>query len=135
MNYEGSVHAAELLRTLIEEQQTDLGGASEEVTKRRRVERIKRQKQHKELAKSLPDHPDPRLRRAFELAADRGALSWLTVLPIDHHGSLHSVMPSACNTVGLWHSFQQLASVDKHLAAIMPCLIQQEGTPRSGTMS
>lgn len=88
--HEGSVRSTEPLRKLIEEQRDELDNACEEVSRRRSAERARRQKQHQAEARSLFDQLGSQTRRVAELAAERGASSWLTVLPIDRHGfTLH----------------------------------------------
>ncbi len=88
--YEGSRRAAEPLSKLIEEQCTDLGNTCDEVKKRRTKERAKRNKQTAEKARTVLPRLDADVRRAAEQAAEKGASSWLTVLPLDRYGfALH----------------------------------------------
>ena len=81
--YESSQHATEPLTRLIKIQQTELGSACAEVARQRSDDHAKRRKQRADDAKLITQWLDPEMRRAAELASEKGASRWLTVRPLD----------------------------------------------------
>ena len=88
--YKSSQHATEPLTRLIKIQQTPLGSACAEVARQRSEDHAKCRKQLIDDAKLITLRLDPEMRRAAELASEKGASSWLTVRPLDRYGfALH----------------------------------------------
>ena len=88
--YESSRIATQPLTKLIVAQQDGLGNVCADMVKLKSIEHAKQRKKLAEEARSVLQRLDPEKRRAAEQAAEKGASSWLTVLPIDRYGfALH----------------------------------------------
>ncbi len=89
-SYESSRNCTEPMTRLIKAQQDALGDACEEMAKRKMKERAKRHKRLVDKARLVLPQLDPEKRRAAENAAEKGASSWLAVLPLERYGfALH----------------------------------------------
>ena len=85
-HYQGSVRAAEPLSKLIEDQVNEMGDACVEVRKRRSVERLQRTQLQINDRKAILPRLSADAQRALDLAAEKGASSWLTVMPLERYG-------------------------------------------------
>ncbi len=81
---------SEPITKLIIDQKSALGKSCEETQALKRAVSMAKSKEQKEAAKSLLPQLQPDLRRAAEVASEKGASSWLTALPLERHGfALH----------------------------------------------
>lgn len=88
--YDYSRTVTQPLVNRILQQQTNLGEASHEQAALKNAVKTDKQQKLKSQAETLEKTLSPQLQRTAELAKEKGASSWLNVLPIERHGfSLH----------------------------------------------
>ena len=77
---------SEPIRKLIINQKLTLENSCDEMYALKRAASLTRMRRQKESAKALSPQLPPDLRRAVEVALEKGASSWLTALPLERHG-------------------------------------------------
>ena len=87
----------------------------------------------------IREEASPALQRAMDMASERGASIWLTVLPLDEHCfALHKQaleMPSPCDMAGFHQWFQHTVPVVNRSPSNIRCHAQRVGTLPYGTTS
>ena len=114
---------SEPISKLIINQKPTLENICDETYALKRAANVTRMRCQKESAKALSPQLPPDLRRAVEVASEKGASSWLTALPLERHGfGLHKgAFRDALfvyGTIGTQPIYLLTASVDNRWASL-----------------